>query len=176
MSQSTKDKLKRARFESVVGVFAPDLFRYAFWLCRERAHAEDVVQESLLRAWRAFDRLNDEGSAKQWLFTIVRRENARVFERKRLQTVDIEHVDHGADEGLSVKSNTDIDDVRQALMQLEDDYREPLMLQVVMGHTTDEIAQLMDIKPGAVLTRLFRARKKLRAVLESDEVPAFVNE
>lgn len=176
MSGTDSDARRRARYERVVGVYAQDLYRYAYWLSRDKAHAEDVVQESLLRAWRAFDRLNDEGSAKQWLLTIVRRENARVFERKRLQTVDIDQVDHGADEGLSVSSNTDVDDLRAALLKLEDDYREPLVLQVLMGYTTEEIAGVMEIKPGAVLTRLFRARKKLRAVLESDDVPAFVNE
>ena len=169
MSQSGSEKQKRARFEKIVGVFTPDLFRYAYWLSRDRAHAEDVVQESLLRAWRAFDRLNDEGSAKQWLLTIVRRENARVFERKRLQTVDIDQVDHSADDGLSVSANTDVDDMRQALTTLEDDYREPLVLQVLMGYSTEEIAQIMEIKPGAVLTRLFRARKKLRAAMESHD-------
>ena len=176
MSESSNEAARRIRYERVVGQYTQDLFRYAFWLSRDRAHSEDVVQESLLRAWKAFDRLNDEGSAKQWLLTIVRRENARVFERKRLQMVDIDNVDHSGDEGLSVKSNTDVDDVRDALMQLDDDYREPLVLQVLMGHSTDEIANIMAIKPGAVLTRLFRARKKLRAVLESDGVPAFADE
>ena len=64
---------------------------------------------------------------------------------------------------LAESSDTDLDDVREAIYELDDDYREPLVLQVLMGHTTKEIAELMDIKQGAVLTRLHRARIKLKA-------------
>ncbi len=63
---------------------------------------------------------------------------------------------------LAESSDTDLDDVRQAIYRLEDDYREPLVLQVLMGHSTKEIAVMMDIKPGTVLTRLHRARIKLK--------------
>jgi RNA polymerase sigma-70 factor (ECF subfamily) len=63
--------------------------------------------------------------------------------------------------------------VRRAILQLEDEYREPLVLQVLMGYRTDEIATHMNLNQGAVLTRLFRARNRLRAVLglssEADE-------
>ena len=63
---------------------------------------------------------------------------------------------------LAESSDTDRDEVRQAIYRLDDDYREPLVLQVLMGHSTKEIAEMMDIKPGAVLTRLHRARNKLK--------------
>ena len=52
--------------------------------------------------------------------------------------------------------------MREAIFALEDDYREPLVLQVLMGHSTNEIAELMGLKQGAVLTRLHRARNKLK--------------
>ncbi len=81
------DKARSARFDSLVGALTPDLFRYAFWLCRDRHVAEDLVQETLLRAWRSLDRLNDEAAAKPWLITTLRRENARLYERKRLEMV-----------------------------------------------------------------------------------------
>ena len=51
------DAQRRARFEAVVGALAPDLFRYAFWLARDRQLAEDVVQETMIRAWKALDQL-----------------------------------------------------------------------------------------------------------------------
>ncbi len=63
---------------------------------------------------------------------------------------------------LAESSDTDLDDVREAIYRLDDDYREPLVLQVLMGHSTKEIAEMMDIKLGAVLTRLHRARNKLK--------------
>jgi len=72
---------RRQRFDQIVGVFHQDMYRYAAWLSRDKAIAEDVVQEALLRAWKSLDALRDDSSAKQWLLTIVRRENARYFER-----------------------------------------------------------------------------------------------
>ena len=64
---------QRARFQALCHALRPDLLRFAFWLSRDRALAEDVVQESLLRAWKAQGDLQDEIAAKPWLLTIVRR-------------------------------------------------------------------------------------------------------
>jgi RNA polymerase sigma-70 factor (ECF subfamily) len=147
------------------------MYRYAAWLCRDPAIAEDVVQEALLRAWKSLDGLRDDAAAKQWVLTIVRRENARYFERKRLETVDIDNLTASQAAMLAESSDSDLDDVRQAIYRLEDDYREPLVLQVLMGHSTKEIAELMDIKPGAVLTRLHRARNKLKDEIGEGAAP-----
>jgi RNA polymerase sigma-70 factor (ECF subfamily) len=138
------------------------MYRYAAWLSRDKAIAEDVVQESLLRAWKSLDALRDEGSAKQWLLTIVRRENARYFERKRLETVDIDNLTASQAALLAVEEDQELDDMRQAIYELDDEYREPLVLQVLMGYSTNEIAEQMGLKQGAVLTRLHRARAKLK--------------
>lgn len=149
-----------------MGVYHQDMFRYAAWLSRDKAIAEDVVQEALLRAWKSLDALRDETSAKQWLLTIVRRENARYFERKRLETVDIDNLTASQAALLAVEDDKELDDMRQAIYELEDDYREPLVLQVLMGYSTNEIAEQMELKQGAVLTRLHRARAKLAEKME----------
>jgi RNA polymerase sigma-70 factor, ECF subfamily len=154
--------LRRQRFDQYVGVFHQDMYRYAAWLSRDKAIAEDVVQEALLRAWKSLDALRDEASAKQWLLTIVRRENARYFERKRLETVDIDNLTASQAALLAVEEDQELDDMRQAIYELEDEYREPLVLQVLMGYSTNEIAEQMGLKQGAVLTRLHRARAKLK--------------
>jgi RNA polymerase sigma-70 factor (ECF subfamily) len=154
--------LRRQRFDQYVGVYHQDMYRYAAWLSRDKAIAEDVVQEALLRAWKSLDALRDEGSAKQWLLTIVRRENARYFERKRLETVDIDNLTASQAALLAVEEDQELDDMRQAIYELDDEYREPLVLQVLMGYSTNEIAEQMDLKQGAVLTRLHRARTKLK--------------
>src|SRR6202040_1640672 len=83
---------RRARFQALCQSLRPDLLRFAFWLSRDRALAEDVVQESMLRAWKARDALLDEKAAKPWFLTIIRREYARSFERKRFATVDIDEL------------------------------------------------------------------------------------
>jgi len=139
------------------------MYRYAAWLSRDPAIAEDVVQEAMLRAWKSLDSLREDDAAKQWVLTIVRRENARYFERKRLETVDIDNLSPSQSAMLAESADTDLDDVREAIYKLDDDYREPLVLQVLMGHSTNEIAEMMNLRPGAVLTRLHRARIKLKA-------------
>jgi RNA polymerase sigma-70 factor (ECF subfamily) len=144
------------------------LYRYAAWLCRDPGIAEEVVQESLLRAWKSLDALREDSAAKSWLLTIVRRENARYFERKRLETVDIDSLTPSQSAMLAETEDPNIAEMREALYRLEDDYREPLVLQVLMGHSTKEIAELMGIKPGAVLTRLHRARIKLKEEVEKE--------
>ena len=67
---------------------------------------------------------------------------------------------------LANTTHTDLEELREAISRLEFDYREPLILQVLMGFSTEEIAGLMDIKQGAVLTRLYRARKMLMKSFE----------
>ena len=162
MNSSDADAGRRQRFDRLVGVWHRDMYRYAVWLCRDPAIVEDVVQEALLRAWKSLDALREEAAAKQWVLTIVRRENARYFERKRLETLDIDNLTASQAAMLAESSDSDLDDVRQAIYKLNDDYREPLVLQVLMGHSTKEIAELMGIKQGAVLTRLHRSRIKLK--------------
>ena len=150
MNANTADRERRRRFDRVVGVFHQDMFRYAAWLCRDLGIAEDVVQEALLRAWKSLDALRDDEAAKPWLLTIVRRENARYFERKRLETVDIDNLSPAQSAMLAEKDDSELEDLRLAIYRLDDDYREPLVLQVLMGHSTKEIAELMGLKQGAV--------------------------
>jgi RNA polymerase sigma-70 factor (ECF subfamily) len=171
MTDSADIARRRARFEALCGGLRSDLFRFAFWLARDRAVAEDVVQETLLRAWRSFDGLSAEAAVRPWLLTIARREFARRFERKRLETVDLEELSALEDPALAGAERAELDELRAAIFALEDDYREPLVLQVLMGYTTEEIARHMELKPGAVLTRLFRARQKLRAAVAVEDAP-----
>ena len=77
-------KPRQEKFEILVEGLSGDLYRYAYWMCRDRVQAEELVQETFLRAWKGIDSLREADSAKAWLFTIFRREYARQFERKRL--------------------------------------------------------------------------------------------
>ncbi len=168
MTESKATQARKRRFDQLVAVLHKDMYRYAAWLSRDPGIAEDVCQEALLRAWKSLDALRDDAAAKQWVLTIVRRENARWFERKRLETVDVDNLTPAQSAMVAEGHDTDTDDMRAALYALDDDYREPLVLQVLLGHSTNEIAELMGIKPGAVLTRLHRARHKLREQFDTD--------
>jgi RNA polymerase sigma-70 factor (ECF subfamily) len=157
---------RQRRFEALVNAYAEDLYRFAYWLCRERGRAEDLVQETFLRAWRGLASLREEKSAKHWLITILRREHARGFERYQPRFEDCEldeliGTDHIPADTLAV---------HQALADLSDEYREPLLLQVLGGYPCEEIAEMLGLSRGAVMTRLFRARQKLRAALMNGAV------
>lgn len=155
----------RQRFDTLVAALLPQLYRYAYWLCRQPALAEDVVQEALLRAWKSLDSLRDERKAKSWLITIIRREHARHYEGLRPELVDIDTLELADTEHSPVEAQAESDDLRRLIGELALEYREPLVLQVVVGCSCEEIADLMGLTRGAVLTRLFRARKRLAAMV-----------
>nr|WP_261872785.1 sigma-70 family RNA polymerase sigma factor [Vibrio rarus] len=156
---------KQRKYEALVRAYHRDLFRYAYWLCKDRSIAEDLVQETCLRAWKALDSLQDDKAAKSWLITILRRENARRFERKQLELVDI---DEPGNEGYANDDGFHQSEWLQAqIMRLDIDYREPLFLQVVAGFSGEEISQILDLNKNTVMTRLFRARNQLKEQLDS---------
>lgn len=163
---STRERQRR--FDALVRRFADDLLRFAIWLTGDHALAKDLVQETFLRAWKLLDSLKDVYAAKSWLITILRREHARTFERKRLPMTDIDNVMVADQLELSPDERAEIDLMRKALLELEKKYREPLTLQVVMGLSIAEIATQLDLSESAVMTRVFRAREKLKAKLDPD--------
>ena len=151
-------------FSQLLESLRPDLVRFAYWLARDRSVAEDVVQEAMLRAWRARLELKDAAAVRHWLLTIVRREHARLYERKRLITVDVNDIVEREDASLARAGDGELLDLRRAILRLPDDYREPLVMQVLGGYSTAEIAKEMNLSTPAVLTRLFRARNRLREI------------
>lgn len=167
---------KQRQFDALVRSLSGDLYRYAYWLCNEDALAHDLVQETFLRAWRSLDALRDTASAKAWLITILRREHARLYERKTPQFADVDDVEIADDrESLAPESVGDDGLVRAAMHRLERKYREPLLMQVLGGFSCEEIARELDITPAAVMTQVFRARQKLKAMLGGDEKQALLS-
>ncbi len=160
--------IKDRQFESLVKSFYQPLYRYAYWSTKNKAVAEDLVQETFTRAWKNINQLKEVKSAKPWLFTILNRENARRFERKQLPVVEM--TEEWQLEQLADKKN-DIDTMlmRRAIFKLAENYRQPLVLQVIAGLTTDEIANVLKLNSNTVSTRLFRARAELKSQLSSQQ-------
>jgi RNA polymerase sigma-70 factor (ECF subfamily) len=156
---------KQKRYEVLVLALYTDIFRYAYWLVKDKAVAEDIVQETFLRAWKSLDSLKDEKAAKSWLITILRRENARRFERKQFDLVDIDDVSV-IDDQLTNEVEIEHRELRAIMAALSEEYREPLMLQIVFGYSGDEIAQQLDLNKNTVMTRLFRARNQVKEALD----------
>ena len=155
----------QAQFDALVRATSGDLYRFAYWLSRNEALAQDLVQETYLRAWRAMDELRDTAAAKAWLMTILRREHARLYERKALPTEDLDDVVVDDRDARTPEQSGDAALLRAAMAKLEPKYRDPLLLQVLGGFSCDEIARELGITAAAVMTQLFRARQKLKLAL-----------
>ncbi len=148
-------------FDAAVRAHAGDLFRYAYWLARNRQQAEDIVQEALLRGWRAFPRLRDQAAVKAWLFSIVKNE----FHRAAVRDARHGGVDAADIDIIDERSSPFGMEMRDALMALPAAYAEPLALQVLGGFTCGEIATMLETTEGAVMTRLTRARQALKRLV-----------
>jgi RNA polymerase sigma-70 factor, ECF subfamily len=85
-----------------------------------------------------------------------------------LVTVDVDELIAKEEPSLAAAGDQELAEMRAALFKLPDEYREPLVMQVLMGHSTAEIASQLGLSGPAVLTRLFRARKQLRALCGED--------
>jgi RNA polymerase sigma-70 factor, ECF subfamily len=150
---------QRESFEQAVRAYSADLFRFAYWLCRDRHAAEDLAQEACLRAWRSWGDLRDLAQAKAWLMTIVRNEHARSLSRKRGE-MSLDDVDEAQLPAMpSFEGGLEAAEVVATLPLT---YREPLLLQVLGGFSCAEIAGMLGTTEGAVMTRLTRARQALR--------------
>ena len=150
------------------------LYRVARRLTRSAADAEDLVQDTLVRAYRAFDRF-DGRYPRAWLLTILRNAYRNELRKRRPDLLDDEVAQrlaaHGADgrvDGTSEQAfHADFDPmVRKALGQLSAQHRAVIALVDLDGLTYQEAADLLGVPVGTVMSRLHRARKKVRASLE----------
>lgn len=162
----TQSNISDDDFAAQLEALRPELMKHAFWLCRSRPVAEGLVQETFLRAWRSRAQLQDPGALKGWLITICRREHARAFERRQLPTISFEDLPPGGQPQVEEHDAAELAEVRKAIDELDDMYRVPLLMQVVEGRSTAEIACHLGVRLQTVLTRLFRARRRLRERLQ----------
>ena len=162
-------------FEAVVVPHLDAAFNYARWLAGNEADAEDVVQDAAVRAFRFFSSLRGE-DARAWLLTIVRHAwYARLSQRARAASTEYDEMaDMRPDERLGpealVMQRQTVERVRHAVEQLPADFREVIVLRELEGLSYKEIAAVVDIPIGTVMSRLARARERLLAVL--DPTPA----
>ena len=146
-------------------------FNYARWLTRSDVDAEDLVQDAYVRALRFFSSLRGE-DARAWLLTIVRNTWYGRFPRRAggvVVTIADENPDTRADasldpEALLIQHQT-VERVRDALEALPTDFREVLVLRELEGLSYREIATVVGIPIGTVMSRLARGRERLVGVL-----------
>jgi RNA polymerase sigma-70 factor (ECF subfamily) len=166
---------RQESFNELANAYGADLYRYAMWICGNDALAKDLIQETYLRAWKALDKLQDRGAAKSWLITILRREYARTFERKVPKFTDVDSVVVPEESELEPDDRVELDLLRRGIQTLAPKYREPLLMQVVLGYSCEEISRELGVSKSAVMTQLFRAREQLKEKLQKDGVTGNVH-
>jgi RNA polymerase sigma factor (sigma-70 family) len=158
-------------FEDTVLPHLDAAFNYARWLTRNDADAEDVVQDACVRAMRFFSSLRDN-YARPWLFAIVRNTwYSRVSRRASSEATPLIVAQHDeADDALDPEERLlqqhTVAVVRTALEQLPVDFREVLVLRELEGLSYKEIAAVVGVPLGTVMSRLARGRDRLMAVLK----------
>ena len=158
--------INEKKFSALVQGLSKELYRFAYGLSRSPHQAEDLVQETFLRAWKSIHQLKDVEAARAWLYTILRREHARLYQRQRPDIRPPEELPEIAVTGYDTSIDAMV--LRRAMNKLPHDYRTPLLLQVIAGYQCNEIAKIMELSPNAVMTRLYRARKMLRSKIQPD--------
>ena len=164
-------------FEEMVLPHLDAAFNYARWLTRNDAEAEDVVQDACVRAVRFFPSLRDD-DARAWLFAIVRNtwysrasRRAGVAEALPLDNTTDEPTDRALDPEEQLLQQDAVARVRVALDQLPVDFREVVVLREIEGMSYKEIAAVVRVPIGTVMSRLARARDRLAAVLKPPALP-----
>lgn len=153
---------QQKRFDALVDAYYQPLYRYAYWLTKGQVQvAEDLVQETFLRAWRGLDSLKELQAARAWLTTILRRENARRFQKAQLETVEYD-LNQLPDLSAQFEVNPERESLHKMIALLPEHYREPLSLQLIFGYTQEEVASVLGLPSNTVATRLRRARLQLR--------------
>jgi RNA polymerase sigma factor (sigma-70 family) len=164
--------MPRRGFEETVLPHLDAAFNYARYLTRSHAEAEDVVQDACVRAMRYFSSLRDD-DARPWLLAIVRNTwYSRVSRRANALEVSADdsptpdRPDQAVDPEERLLRQHTVTLVRGALDELPEDFREVIVLREIEGLSYKEIAAVVSVPIGTVMSRLARARVRLAAVLK----------
>jgi len=158
----------QSAFEAEAMPHVDRLFRLAMWLERDRPEAEELVQETLLQAFRSFNRFTPGTNCRAWLVTILQhvRSNRR---RARARRAVTEELDDRLQETVAfvppIPTHLTDEDVLEALRSVPEAYREVIVLSDVEDMSYREIAEALQVPIGTVMSRLHRGRAVLRRQL-----------
>ncbi|HPR63512.1 MAG TPA: sigma-70 family RNA polymerase sigma factor [Thermoanaerobaculia bacterium] len=171
MKTRTLQSAQKEEFEERILNYVDILYSTALRLTRNPQDAQDLVQETSLRAFRYRHRFQDGTNFKAWLFTILRNTFINEYRRRRRipDLVDLEDVKDFLSSGDTPEERalhgTLPDSVHQAFLTLPEDYRFVVILADLEGLTYREIAGILGVPMGTVMSRLYRGRKMLEQVL-----------
>ncbi len=147
----------------------PALRAFALSLTRNRATADDMMQDTVLKAWSNMDKFQPGTNMRAWLFTILRN---NFYSSRRKLNREVADVDNAFSDTLSVKPDHDgrlqMMDFKDAFDQLADEHREALILVGASGFSYDDAAEMCGVATGTMKSRVNRARAKLTEILQLD--------
>lgn len=162
---NSQDKLRR--FEETISPHFDSAYNLARWMTGKREDAEDVVQEAFLRAFASFHTFHGE-NGRPWLLAIVRNTAATWTKRNRNLTLAGTLDDRTGptpDAEALLASGRERERVRQAVAQLAPEFRETIVLRELEGFSYKDIAGIVGVPLGTVMSRLARGREYLRQML-----------
>jgi len=152
----------------------PSLRAFAMSLVGNGSIADDLVQETLTKAWHKSHMFQPGTNLRAWLFTILRNERFSQLRKKRPEVDDEDGaLQAGLSEAPAQQANIDIEDLKSALAQLPADQREAVILVGASGFSYEEAAQIAGCATGTVKSRVNRARKKLAEIMQVERGDAF---
>ena len=148
----------------------PALRAFALSLTRNRATADDMMQDTVLKAWSNMDKFQSGTNMRAWLFTILRN---NFYSSRRKLNREVADIDNVFSDTLAVKPDHDgrmqMTDFKAALNQLPDEQREALILVGASGFAYEEAAEMCGVATGTIKSRVNRARAKLSELLHLDD-------
>lgn len=158
-------------FEQVVSDYYEGLYRFAYSLSRNPEEASDLTQDVFVIYARKGQNLRDPSKLKSWLFTSLYREFLRKRKRaQRFTLVDNEILENQSSNATGVGTQTDARLVLDALDQLEETFRVPLILYYLEDFSYQEIAESLDVPIGTIMSRLSRGKQQLKTILSQTAI------
>jgi RNA polymerase sigma-70 factor, ECF subfamily len=146
-------------FEELVRRYQTSLYRVALRMLGSRADAQDAVQETFVRAWRAFPRFRHDSAISTWLYRIVtRRALDKIARRRSTGTLDEVELEAGLDPAQAAEDQERLRAVRGAIAHLPPEQRAALVLREFEGLSYQEVGQVLGASVPAIKTRIHRAR------------------
>jgi len=154
-------------FSEEMAASLPALRSFARSLCRQRDMADDLVQETMVRAWASRHTFLPGSRFRPWLFTILRNQFYNALrKRNRLVSWEPEAAERLLVQQPEQEARIHIADIEGALQQLPDNQREMLLLIAASGLSYEEAAEVADCKLGTVKSRINRGRAAMRAIID----------